>query len=221
MQPFARVTTAAAVLGLYYWFLFANPFPAAPDAAGRRIDDDVAASRTLFEARKFADALPPTERLTQELPGQPIFHERLALIYQTLDRSADAARAWNRFMALSPTPVDACPMVAEAYRRAGDHAQELTALERCASLPPANADFLVNLGQALLTQGREADARRAFERALTVADDYPDAYLLLGVRQFADGEHAAARHNFERFLELAPSRRDEVAVWLQRTAGAK
>jgi tetratricopeptide (TPR) repeat protein len=218
MAPMARVAAAAGVLGLYYWLLFASPFATSPAAVDAAIDRDIAASRALFEAGRFADALPPSERLTNELPSQVIFHERLARIYHALNRFGDEAGEWQQVMALSPTPVDACPMVAEAHARAGDSARELAALERCASLPPVNPDFLLMLGQALVTRDRTVEARQAFERGLDVGRDYPDLHLLLGIRQFADGERAAARRNFERFLQLAPSRRQEVAVWLQRTA---
>ena len=221
MRPFARATTAAIVLGLYYWFLIAFPFNQPTGAADTQVDRDILASRTLFETGRFAEALPPTERLTKEMASQPTFHERLARIYHELNRFADEARAWETVMALSPTPIDACPMVAHAYQRAGDSAQELAALERCSSLPPLDPDFLLMLGQALLRADRKVEARQAFERGLELDSRYPDLHLLLGVRQFDDREPAAARRSFERFLELAPSRRDEVAAWLKRTGSVK
>lgn len=124
-------------------------------------------------------------------------------------------------MAASPTPIDACPMVADAHRRNQRDDLELAALERCAGLKPANPDFELFLGQALLRAGRPAEARQAFERGLALSPDYADLHLLLGIRQFADGQPPLARASFERFLALAPDRRAEVASWLTRTRRAK
>jgi tetratricopeptide (TPR) repeat protein len=217
----ARAIGAAIVLALYYVVLFRHPFAPAAADADLQLRTDIEQSRALFDQKRFADALPPTERLTKALPGQAIYHERLALILKALDRPAEEAAEWERMMAVSPTPVDACPMVAEAKKRAGDIDAALAALEKCASLPPLNPDFLLQLGQEFLKLDRKVDARRAFERGLEVDRAYPDLYLLLGVRQFDDGEKAAAKKSFEEFVRIAPQRREEAAIWLERTAGER
>lgn len=219
--PGARAAGAVMVLAAYYWLLIATPFARPGDDAEARLRADLESSRIAFEARRFAEALAPTERLTTELSSQAVYHERLARILKELDRPADEARAWERMMAVTPTPIDACPMIAEAYQRAGRADAALAAIERCAALPPVNPDFLVLQGQALLQMGRPADARRAFERGLAIDQSYPDLHLLLGIRQLDDGELPEARDSFARFLELAPGRRAEVEVWLQRVGKAK
>jgi tetratricopeptide (TPR) repeat protein len=215
-----RAVGAAIVLAAYYWVVFAHPF-APTVSAGARIEADIESSRTLYAAGKFGEALAPTERLAQALSSQAVYHSRLARVYHELNRPADEAGSWERFMATSPTPIDACPSVAQAYDRAGRPELAIAALERCASFQPVNPDFLVYLGQALIAAGRKADARRAFERGLQIEPRYPDLHLLLGVRQFDEGELKAARRSFEKFLTLAPERRAEVAVWLDRTARAE
>ena len=221
MSGGARAAGAALVLALYYVILLRHPFAPAAADDDQQLRADIEQSRALFDAKRFSDALTPTARLTKALPGQAIYHERLALILRELNRPAEEAAEWERMMAVSPTPVDACPMVAEAKRRAGDTDAALASLEKCASLPPLNPDFLLELGQELLKLDRKAEARRAFERGLDVDRTYPDLYLLLGIRQFDDGEKAAARKNFEEFARMAPQRKEEAAVWLERTAGEK
>jgi cytochrome c-type biogenesis protein CcmH/NrfG len=217
MTAGSRAAAAATVLAAYYWVLALHPFAPQASAADAALDRDIRESRALFDAKRFEDALPPTERLATQLSTQAIYHERHALILRALSRPADEAQAWERMMAASPTPVDACPMIAEAYEKAGDAARAHTALERCASLPPINPDFLLSLGQSFLKSDRKAEARQAFERGLAVDAAYPDLHLLLGVRKFDGGDLAGARVSFERFLQLAPARKDEVEVWLQRT----
>ena len=217
----ARLAGAIVVLAVYYWTLFVSPAFPAPHAAEAQLQQDTQASQTLFSAGRFADALPPTERIVQQWPGQAMYHERLAVIFQKLDRPVDEGREWEAVRTTLPTPIDACPMVAEAHRRANREDLALAAFEKCATLLPLNPDFMLYLGQGLLKANRNAEARRAFERGLEVDDAYPDLHLLLGVRQFDDGQFREARASFERFLALAPNRRDEVAVWLTRTEQAR
>jgi cytochrome c-type biogenesis protein CcmH/NrfG len=216
----ARLAGAVGVLAIYYWALFASP-SAPATVTEDELRQDIQDSVALFSAGRFAEALAPTERLVARWPSQAIHHERLAMILNKLDRPDAEAREWEAMMAVSPTPVDGCPMVAEAYRRASREDLAVAAFERCASLPPLNPDFLVSLGQALLKADRKAEARSAFERGLEIDRSYPDLHLLLGVRQFEDGERREARASFERFLALAPARRDEVATWLARTGPAR
>jgi tetratricopeptide (TPR) repeat protein len=217
MTAGSRASAATAVLAAYYWVLALQPFAPRATGADPALDRDIRDSRALFDARRFDEALAPTERLASQLSTQAIYHERHALILRELSRPADEAQAWERMMAASPTPVDACPMIADAYEKSGDPGGARAALERCASLPPANPDFLLSLGQSYLKEDRKADARQAFERGLAVDETYPDLHLLLGVRKFDDGDIPGARVSFERFLQLAPERNAEVEVWLQRT----
>ena len=213
----ARLAGAVIVLAIYCWALAGRTAASPVDAAEAQLQQDIQSSLTLFKTNRFAEALAPTTRLVEQSPSQAIYHQRLALIFQKLDRPADEVREWDAFMTVSPTPIDACPMVADASRRIGRDDQALAAFERCAAFEPANPDFLVFLGQAMLRADRKAEARAAFERGLAIDESYPDLHLLLGIRKFDDGELKDARVNFERVLALAPERRDEVAVWLERT----
>ena len=50
---------------------------------------------------------------------------------------------------------------------------------------------------------------------------YVDVHVALGRVEASAGRRAEARRHFERALELDPSRRNEIAVWLERTAGPR
>lgn len=217
----ARLAGAVIVLAVYYWTLIAQPATTPGFMVEARLQEDIQSSQTLFFSERFADALAPTQRIVERWPSQAMYHERLALIFQNLDRPADEAVEWEALMATSPTPIDACPMVANAYRRINREDQALDAFTRCAAFQPANPDFQLQLGQALVRADRKAEALQAFERGLEIDASYPDLHLLIGIRQFDEGRHREARESFERFLALAPERRDEVAVWLERTEKAK
>lgn len=219
MTPILRLLCAGTLLAAYHYALFWNgPRPAAAavlsDAAMLR---DIDESGGAFSAGRYADALEPTRRLTERMPSQAIYFDRLARIHRELGNRAEEARSWERVFAVSPTPADACPMLGEAYLALHDEARALAAFERCLDVEPENADALLFLGRAYQAAGRGADARRVLEQAVVLAPQYPDLHLLLGVRHFTDGDVSAARQQFERFVELAPERREEVTTWLERT----
>lgn len=217
--PSVRLAFAVALLAAYYVTLFDTATPAATPIVEEATRRDVEASAAAFAAGQYGDALEPTRRLTERMPTQAIYFDRLARIQQKLGKAADEATSWEGVFRTSPTPVDACPMLALAYEKVGDTGRALDAYERCVSVEPQNPDLLLVLGRAYSAAGRAAEAEQVLERALAITPDYPDIHLVLGVRNFADGRLAEARARFERFLALAPERREEVAVWLDRTNG--
>ena len=216
-RPFTRFAVAVVLLATYYVTLFDTATPAAAPIVDARTRRDIDTSGAAFAAGQYADALEPTKRLTEQLPSQAIYFDRLARIERELGQFRDEAKAWEAVFRTSPTPVDACPMLATAYERSGDSVRALDAYERCAAVEPRNPDLLLFLGRAYSASGRSEAAKRVLEQALVIAPEYPDLHLVLGVRNFADGQLTVARARFERFLALAPERREEVAVWLERT----
>ena len=125
MTARARLAGGALVLAVYAWTL--RPSPVAVSAGLVRTDPEVerwlALSEETFNARGYADALEPTTRLVERFPTQHVYAERQARIFEKLGRPSDEAAAWERFVDLSPTPVDACPAIGNAYVRAGDTAK--------------------------------------------------------------------------------------------------
>ena len=83
---------------------------------------------------------------------------------------------------------------------------------------PSNADALLLAGLVAERQGRQQDARTYLERALAAAENYVDVHIALGRVEAGAGRRAEARRHFERAIELDPSRRAELAVWLERVA---
>ena len=218
-HPGTRLAFAVVLLALYYQVLVgtSTSVTAPPVTADDATLGDLDASQVAFFAGRYAEALAPTERLTKKLPGQTIYFDRLARILHELGRPRDEARAWEQVFRTSPTPVDACPMIGAAYDRIPDPPGALSAYERCVQVEPQDPDLLVFLGRAYNAAERGPEATQALEQALAIAPDYADAHLLLGIRNVADGDLTAARARFERFLALAPSRQQEVNVWLDRT----
>jgi tetratricopeptide (TPR) repeat protein len=290
MTPAARLAGGVLVLFAYAWAL--KPSPAAVPVANQpdaQVEQWLAASNDAYAAGRYTDALEATSRLVARFPAQQVYAERLARILGKLNRAGDEAAAWERVIDASPTPVDACPAIGDAYARAGERQKSIEAFERCVSFDPRNSELLFFLGRAYESTGRTADAldrytraaaldasnadvelglarlalrenrvaeagraaaavlarfpsnadalllaglaaeregrsqdaRGYLERALAAAEGYVDVHIALGRVDAAAGRRAEARRHFERALELDPSRRAEIAVWLERTAASR
>lgn len=215
-HPLLRLTAALILAASYYHGLFGPDDAVALGAPDQRVVRDIEESQVAFAEGRYADALLPTERVTRKVP-QALYFNRLARIHRHLNHPREEAQAWEGVFRLSPTPEDACPDLAQAYDRIPDAEAALRAYERCLEVDPENPDSLLFVGRAYNGAGRKVEARNVLEKALKLAPNYADLYLLLGVRHYADGRIAQARPLFEKFLALAPQRREEVAVWLDRT----
>ncbi|MFO0983149.1 MAG: YaiO family outer membrane beta-barrel protein [Planctomycetota bacterium] len=66
--------------------------------------------------KRYQEALAPSLEL-QRVPGNHVYLERLAEIYDHLGRFAEEAAMWEQYLLHAPTPVEACPRISEAYRK--------------------------------------------------------------------------------------------------------
>jgi tetratricopeptide (TPR) repeat protein len=172
-----------------------------------------AASREAYDAGRYADALAPTLELTKALPNQHVYQQRLAVIYQHLGRAVDEAAAWERMVAVSPTPIDACPAMADAYVRAvGYTDQALNAFERCVGFDPGNTDMLFYLGRARERAGRAEAAGAAYREAAGVNAQDADSQLGLARLDLRAGRNAEALEVAAAVLAANPGHADALLI---------
>ncbi len=174
MTPLGRLLAAGSLLALFSWVLFPSADVAAL-AADAEAEALMVASREAFGTGRWEDALAPTRALVKRFPAQQIYSDRLARIYNGLGRSADEAAAWEQFIRTSPTPVDACPAIGQAYLRAGDAQASVHAYERCRDLDPRNGELWSFLGRAYQRQRRHDDAFDAFREGVRVDPLHSDS----------------------------------------------
>jgi tetratricopeptide (TPR) repeat protein len=200
------------VLVLYVVVLRPNDAEEA-DPSGASAERWLAASRDAFEGGRYGDALEPTLALTRALPNQQVYAERLARIYQHLNRPADEAAAWERVVAVSPTPVDACPALPDAYVRAGGLSPAaLDAFERCAAFEPSNTDMLFFLGRARERAGRTDDAEAAYREVVRINRTDADSQLGVARLDFRAGRVAEAGNAAASVLASNPEHTDALLI---------
>ena len=172
----------------------------------------VSRSGALLLAEKAEEAYPPTRRLVEEFPDNPVYLRRLAELEGRLGRPAAEAALWERFLAVSPTPEEAFPALPIAYRRAGDLSASVAAAERGVALAPHDLDFKLYLGQALEARGDLAQARDVYRTASLLAPGHSDVTVAWARTEVALGDPAMARFVAERGLQLEPDNFDFLPV---------
>jgi len=122
---------------------------------------------------RFADALPLAIELDRAYPRQAPIALLLARVHHGLNDAPQEAAAWERYVAMSPAPAEACPALPEAYARARQPAESLHAYERCVQFAPDDPEVFVDLGEAYALNRRERDACAAFEHAAALDPENP------------------------------------------------
>jgi tetratricopeptide (TPR) repeat protein len=136
-------------------------------------------SNSLVHEGRYADALKPTLTLYKAYPGNHIYLGRLADIYDFLGRYDEEARYWEKFMALAPMPIAACPQIGQAYWKQGEkfEAQAVAAYQRCLALDPKNTDSLFYLAHAMEMSGQWTQAAEQYQKGLAISPGHTDLTL--------------------------------------------
>jgi tetratricopeptide (TPR) repeat protein len=184
-----------------------TPF-AAPAEAPRSVDDEQArdaASRRAVSTEAWDDALALTLDLALRYGEQPDYLARLAEIYSRMHRPTDETAAWERFMAVSPHPDRACPMVGRAYRGLGQYDQAVHAFRRCLAADPANVKLVYFVGLGYEWAGQLPAARQHYSRAIAMVPPGHDYQVSLARLDLHQGNLREARDLAAAVLAQVPT----------------
>jgi tetratricopeptide (TPR) repeat protein len=190
-----RLIGSSAALFLFFVAIEIAPLPApgesaAPPSAETRQMQDATA---LMAANKWADALAPVQALSRAYPGNHIYAERLATIYEHLNKPVEEAAAWERFVATSPTAYEACPRIGDAYRRAGQLDNAIDAFERCLTYEPDNRELQFYAAHAAEWKNDWATAQQLYAALAAASPANTDVQLGLGRIALHEGRLKDAR----------------------------
>jgi tetratricopeptide (TPR) repeat protein len=205
-----RLVGGLIVLAVYTAVL--HPARSAASGDGAAAEQWLAASRDAFESGRYADALQPTLALTEAFSNQQVYAQRLALIYQQLGRRAEEAAVWERVVNISPTPVEACPALPDAYVAAGAPDRALDAFERCLGFDPRNTDMMFYLGRFHERAGRRDRAAELYRDAIRIEPKAADSRLGLARLDLNAGRLAEAESAARGVLSSSPDNVDALLV---------
>lgn len=205
---------AASTLLVTFTALASPTAAQVPDVARTPIDGaaistdertaDAAAIRAV-DAEQWDDALAGTLALVQHFGERPAYLARLATIYNRLHRPADEVAQWERFMAVSPRPSQACPALGKAYRGLGQYEEAIGAFTRCLAADPQSALLVYYLGLGYEWAGDFGHARETYTRAIAMAPPGYEPRVSLARVNLHENALTAARDGAAAVLAQVPT----------------
>jgi tetratricopeptide (TPR) repeat protein len=168
--------------------------------------------KSLSREGKYQDALPGVLKLHEAYPGNHIYIEMAAEIYDHLGDYAKEADFWEQYFDRAPNPVTACPQIGQAYEKQGKEKESIAAFERCLARDPENSDSIFFLAHALETSGQPERAAELYERGLKLAPGYGDLQLGLARMRLRQGKPDEAMQITQKVLRKSPQNVDALLV---------
>lgn len=205
-----RIALPLAVLCLFYWALYALPragSSSGADAAflspeeSREILD---LSRTRLREGDFEEALELTKKLHRAYPNNHVYVEQLATICGHLGRYKEEAEYWEKYLPLSPTPINACPQIGEAYRKQGLMQETIDACKRCLEFDGDNVESVFFLARACEQAGQMSKAGELYKRGVELSPKFADVQLGLARILMRQGRAAQAKEIAAEVLKENP-----------------
>jgi predicted Zn-dependent protease len=196
------------LIALLYWIAVYQPrmvtssslSPTTPEESSELWEK----SNSLFRAGNYQQALPGVLELHQHYPGNHIYIEMAAEIYDHMGRYDLEADFWEQYFDRAPNPVAACPQIGQAYWKQGKQKEAISAFERCLARDPENSDSIFFLAHALELSGQTGRAAELYQRGVNIAPEYTDLQLGLARIRLHQGKDAEARQIALKALSKNP-----------------
>lgn len=201
---------ALYVIAIYKPWLHtaAAPLPITADESSRLWEE----CNSLVRAGKYQEALPGVLKLHESYPGNHLYTEMAAEIYDHLGRYDQEADFWEQYFDRAPNPVTACPQIGQAYWKQGKQKEAISAFERCLARDPENSDSIFFLAHALELSGETGRAAELYQRGVKIAPEYIDLQLGLARARLHQGKEPEARQIALKVLAKSPQNTDALLV---------
>lgn len=214
-----RLAVSTVTAAAMYWGIYRMPLP----GAGEGMDSNDAErlleiAATMRKYGRWEKAAGPLERLHAAYPGNHIYMRDLAETYRAMNNFASEAAMWAKFMESSPTPEEACPRAAHAWRQAGHPAKMFETLDLCVKSAPNDPDMVFHKAYAQERWGDTAKAESEYSAGLVRFPDSSDMKLGLARIRLHQGREADALAVARQVLDKS---RDNVDALLVAGLAAK
>lgn len=213
--PFVRFALPVVALYLFFYFLVVNPL-VLEETTGKILPDEAQQMRQiallLLEKKKFQEALEPLQTLHEAFPDSHIYQRDLAEIHHALGEYAEEAAMWELFLQHSPTPVEACPQISNAYEVLGKKEDAFRATRKCYEYDVTNSDSIFFYAHELERRGRTKEARDLYAKGHNLAPEYPDISIGLARTLSSSGQNQQARKLIDEVLRKRPDNVDALVA---------
>jgi len=209
-----KILVGALVVGLYAWSALrpVDPSGASSAMTPEQLAATAAKVKSLIGEGRYKDALEPAKKLVAAYPDSGIYLDRLATVYHFLGKPREEAAAWERYMAVDPTPEEACAHLDHAYAALHDRGAQRQAAERCLALDGRNPDFLFTLAHVHEMAGELKEAGELYERGAQLAPADSDVVVGLGRVRFYSGNTREALALADQILRVSPNNADALLL---------
>jgi hypothetical protein len=169
------------------------------------------------------DQIAALRRLTQLIPGEPDYWQRLAQLLSVERQFAEAAEAQDRLASLRPGDAGAWNQLAYLWAWSGDTARAEAAVARYERLEPGSANAADTLGDVYFHGGKFAEAEKRYLESMARDENFlaGQGYFKAAVARLRLADAGKADEHFLRFAEKAgPAKELLLAQWRYVTAGA-
>jgi len=122
----------------------------------------------LFQRGDYVSALQRFEAALPNIPTDPFLNAYVGFSYAKLARYADAAKSYERALALRPSYLNAQINLCTVYAKLNELGKALLACEKAAEMDRQSALTLNDLGLIQFQLGRFPEAKRSFERVIAM-----------------------------------------------------
>jgi tetratricopeptide (TPR) repeat protein len=204
------------VVALFYLGVFLKPWAHPEPPTGRMTPEESSRlwdeCNSLYKQARYQDALPGVLKLHHAYPGNHIYIEMAAEIYDHLGRYGQETEFWEQYFDRAPNPVSACPQIGQAYWKQGKEKEAISAFERCLARDPENSDSIFFLAHALEVSGQPGRAAELYQQGLKISPEYADLQLGLARVWLRQGKVAEAQQLALQALRKSPQNVDALLV---------
>jgi tetratricopeptide (TPR) repeat protein len=210
--PFLRFSVPCAILYIFFYMLVINPPIEEDDRHQGLSPEDVRVLRwkgaNLMESEQYDEAEEIYVKLHKEFADNAVYSGELAKIRHAQHRYDEEAVLWEDYVLHSPTPVEGCPQIGEAYRSAGDNVKALDALKRCWEYEPTNSDMILFYALELEHNGDRKTAHDLYVKGHEISPRYADLTVGLARTELSMGRKEEARNHILEALNRTPDNPD-------------
>lgn len=155
-----------------------------------------------YESGRYADAVPPLEKLVRLAPGTFEVQELLGLVYTAQSQDTKGNEHLAKAVRIRPNDAAARSNLAASYAKLGKMDLALEQFSKAVELAPDNYDSNHNLGEAYVRTGDIAKAVPYLEKAQRITPSSYDNGYDLSLAYLVAGRLSDARSSVQSLLKI-------------------
>ncbi len=165
------------------------------------IKDALEKGNTLFDEKKYEEAIKVFEAILQQEPEAYIINLNIGHCYFQMEKYDQAIEYYKKVLEQQPENKNALLGLGNAYLNMGKKEEALAWYSRIKFEDIDDPIVLYNMGNSFYENSLYEESLKYYERALKLQDDFLDARYRLGLTYITLGKNEEALKEFETYLK--------------------